>query len=31
MAIVETRRITKLFDEVRAVDGINLIAQEASF
>ena len=31
MAIVETRRITKLFDEVRAVDGINLIAKEGEF
>jgi multiple sugar transport system ATP-binding protein len=31
MAIVETRRITKLFDEVRAVDGIDLIANEGEF
>jgi multiple sugar transport system ATP-binding protein len=31
MAIVETRRITKLFDEVRAVDGIDLIAKEGEF
>jgi multiple sugar transport system ATP-binding protein len=31
MAIVETRRITKLFDEVRAVDGIDLIAREGEF
>src|SRR5260370_29425689 len=28
MASVETRRITKLVDEVRAVDGIDLIARE---
>jgi multiple sugar transport system ATP-binding protein len=31
MAIVETRCITKLFDEVRAVDGINLLAKEGEF
>src|ERR1700694_950474 len=31
MAIVETRRITKLFDEVRAVDGIDIIATEGEF
>jgi len=31
MAIVETRRITKLFDEVRAVDGIDIIAREGEF
>src|SRR3981189_2134102 len=31
MAIVETRRITKLFDEVRAVDGIDIIAKEGEF
>src|SRR3981189_461288 len=31
MAIVETRRITKLFDDVRAVDGIDLIAREGEF
>ncbi len=31
MAIVETRRITKLFDDVRAVDGIDLIAKEGEF
>jgi multiple sugar transport system ATP-binding protein len=31
MAIVETRRITKLFDEVRAVDGIDLTAKEGEF
>ena len=31
MAIVETRHITKLFDEVRAIDGINLIAKEGEF
>src|SRR4030081_3339482 len=31
MAIVETRRITKLFDDVRAVDGIDLIAKEGDF
>ncbi|MCK1281281.1 MULTISPECIES: ATP-binding cassette domain-containing protein [unclassified Bradyrhizobium] len=31
MAIVETRRIIKLFDEVRAVDGIDLIAREGEF
>jgi multiple sugar transport system ATP-binding protein len=31
MAIVETRRITKLFDDVRAVDGIDLMAKEGEF
>jgi multiple sugar transport system ATP-binding protein len=31
MASVETRRITKLFDDVRAVDGIDLIAKEGEF
>ena len=31
MAIVEARRVTKLFGEVRAVDGIDLIAQEGEF
>src|ERR1700682_2988619 len=31
MAIVETRRITKLFDDVRAVDGIDLIAKAGEF
>jgi multiple sugar transport system ATP-binding protein len=31
MAIVETRRVTKLFDAVRAVDGIDLIAKEGEF
>src|SRR6202521_5175309 len=31
MAIVETRRITKLFDDVRAVDGIDLVAKEGEF
>ena len=31
MATVETRRITKLFDEVRAVDGIDIIAREGEF
>ena len=31
MAIVETRRITKLFDEVRVVDGIDIIAREGEF
>jgi multiple sugar transport system ATP-binding protein len=31
MAVVETRCITKLFDEVRAVDGINLLAKEGEF
>src|SRR5882724_750406 len=31
MAIVETRRVTKLFDRVRAVDGIDLIAREGEF
>ena len=31
MAIVETRRITKLFNEVRAVDGIDIIAREGEF
>src|SRR5215813_1787593 len=31
MAVVEARRVTKLFDEVRAVDGIDLIAKEGEF
>src|SRR5229473_2050463 len=31
MAIVETRRITKFFDDVRAVDGIDLMAKEGEF
>ena len=31
MAIVEARRLTKQFDEVRAVDGIDLTAQEGEF
>src|SRR5262245_6787028 len=31
MSIVEARRLTKHFDEVRAVDGIDLIAQEGEF
>lgn len=31
MAIVETRRVTKLFDEVRAVDGVDLLAKEGEF
>lgn len=31
MAIVETRRVTKLFDEVRAVDSIDLVANEGEF
>src|SRR3981189_2141477 len=31
MAIVETRRITKLFDDVRAIDGIDIIAREGEF
>lgn len=31
MAIVETRRLTKLFDEVRAVDSIDLVAKEGEF
>ncbi len=31
MAVVETRRVTKLFDEVRAVDGIDLLAKEGEF
>ena len=31
MATVEARRVTKLFDEVRAVDGIDLIAKEGEF
>src|SRR5260370_18540974 len=31
MGIVETRHITKRFDEVRAVDGIDLIAKEGEF
>ena len=31
MAIVETRRVIKLFDDVRAVDGIDLVAMEGEF
>ena len=31
MAIVEARRLTKRFNEVRAVDGIDMIAQEGEF
>ena len=31
MAIVEARRLTKRFDEVRAVDGIDMTAQEGEF
>ncbi len=31
MATVEARNVTKLFDEVRAVDGINLLAKEGEF
>jgi len=31
MAVVEARGVTKLFDEVRAVDGINLVAKEGEF
>jgi multiple sugar transport system ATP-binding protein len=31
MAIVETRRVTKLFDGVRAVDGVDLVAREGEF
>jgi multiple sugar transport system ATP-binding protein len=31
MAIVEARRVTKEFDEVRAVDGIDLTAKEGEF
>ena len=31
MATVEARRVTKLFGEVRAVDGIHLIAKEGEF
>jgi multiple sugar transport system ATP-binding protein len=31
MAVVEARRVTKLFDEVRAVDGIDLLAKEGEF
>jgi multiple sugar transport system ATP-binding protein len=31
MATVEARNLTKLFEEVRAVDGINLLAQEGEF
>jgi multiple sugar transport system ATP-binding protein len=31
MAIVETRRVTKLFDGVRAVDGVDLLAKEGEF
>src|SRR5262249_47168895 len=31
MATVEARSVTKLFDEVRAVDGIDLLAREGEF
>ena len=31
MATVEARRVTKHFDEVRAVDGIDLVAEEGQF
>ncbi|MEH2509534.1 multiple sugar transport system ATP-binding protein [Nitrobacteraceae bacterium AZCC 1564] len=31
MAIVETRRVTKLFDAVRAIDGVDLLANEGEF
>ncbi|MBX6369182.1 MAG: ABC transporter ATP-binding protein [Rhodospirillales bacterium] len=31
MATVEARRLTKVFDEVRAVDGIDLLAKEGEF
>ncbi len=31
MAIVETRRVIKLFGDVRAVDGIDLVAREGEF
>jgi multiple sugar transport system ATP-binding protein len=31
MAVVEARRLTKQFDEVRAVDGIDMTAQEGEF
>jgi multiple sugar transport system ATP-binding protein len=31
MAVVETRRVIKLFDEVRAVDGVDLLAKEGEF
>jgi multiple sugar transport system ATP-binding protein len=31
MATVEARHVTKLFDEVRAVDGIDLVAREGEF
>jgi multiple sugar transport system ATP-binding protein len=31
MATVEARNLTKLFDDVRAVDGINLVAREGEF
>jgi multiple sugar transport system ATP-binding protein len=31
MATVEARNLTKLFDQVHAVDGINLLAQEGEF
>ena len=31
MAIVEARRVTKLFGDVRAVDGIDLVAKEGEF
>ena len=31
MAIVETRRVTKLFDDIRAVDGVDLLAKDGEF
>ncbi|MFL6822183.1 MAG: ABC transporter ATP-binding protein [Xanthobacteraceae bacterium] len=31
MAVVEARGLTKLFDDVRAVDGIDLLAKESEF
>jgi multiple sugar transport system ATP-binding protein len=31
MAIVEARHVSKLFDDVRAVDGIDLVAKEGEF
>jgi multiple sugar transport system ATP-binding protein len=31
MAVVEARRLVKLFDQVRAVDGIDLVANEGEF
>ena len=31
MATVEARRVSKHFDEVRAVDGIDLVANEGEF